>query len=137
MPAFNKERAAMILVDALYKGDEQAAQDWGVTRQTVRNYRRRLNSDTGLYSFFESKKALVEKDWSNEAQDAIRASVHFIRRAALRSKPSPEMVHAIAGALKIVSEAMGQKRLIDVRTAGNHRANGTEYRALASEFSNN
>lgn len=137
MPTFNAERAAMILVDALFKGDEQAAFDWGISKRTIQRFRKRLATDEGLASFVASKKTLAEQDWSKEANAAITAAVHYIRRAALKSKPSPEMVHAMAGALKIVSEALAQKRLIDVRTNGVCRADGTEHHALASEFSAN
>ncbi len=45
MPAFNPDRAALILLDSILLGDERASEKWKVTVRTIENHRARLKSD--------------------------------------------------------------------------------------------
>ena len=114
--AYNRDRAAMVLVDASFYGDAAAAKRMGVTIRSVENYRKRLETDAELVALFASKKRLFEQSWASELPTAIRACIGFIVRAAQDGNTKdPEMVHAIAGALKIVTDAGFAKAILDVK----------------------
>lgn len=113
---FNYERAASVLVDAAYTNDEKAAEKWGVTRQSVYNWRQRLAEDEKLLTLFDAKKERFEAEWAQELPNAIRACIDFIKRAAQEaSHTKPDVIYSVAGALKIVSDIQMSKDIIDAR----------------------
>lgn len=118
---FNAERAAVILVEAAYKGEKQAAKDWGITTRSLRNWRRRLDSDESFSAIFRHKKELAEKDWAQDAPLTIRAAMAFIRRASQSESQDPEMVHAVAGAMKLLADVTLTKQVLDARVAHANR----------------
>ena len=69
----NYERAAAILVDAAYLGDEAAAKKWQVSVRTIKNYRDRLKVDAKLSEFFHRKRGVAEGHWSTELKRALRS----------------------------------------------------------------
>lgn len=110
------DKAAAILVDAAYQGDEEAARLWGISERTVKNYRARLADDSRLTLIFREKRALVERDWADALPATIQAAADFIQRAAKQGNPrDPAMVHAVAGGMKLVSEVMFVKQMLDAR----------------------
>ena len=115
---FNYERAAAVLVDALYRGDVEAAQRHGVTRRSLYNWRYRLATDQRLAQLFDEKRRQAEAEWVPQFVPAIRDAVEFLRRAAQELDPTdPDAVHAVAGALKILSEIAMMKEVLDARLA--------------------
>lgn len=118
MPTFNHELAATVLVEAIYIGDRQAAQKYGVSERTIRNWRKRLADDPHFAAFFQHKKSASERDWGADLIPAIRASIEFVQRAARElDTANPEAVHAVAGALKILTEVALTREVIDARLA--------------------
>lgn len=71
----NYERAAAILVDAAYLGDEVAAKKWDVTTRTIENYRTRLKTDVKLSELFARKRAAAEGNWVSELKRALRTGL--------------------------------------------------------------
>lgn len=71
----NYERAAAILVDAAYLGDEIAAKKWNVTTRTVENYRARLKTDPKLSELFARKRAAAEGSWASELKRALQSTM--------------------------------------------------------------
>lgn len=69
----NRERAAAILVDAAYMGDEEAAKKWKVTVRTIFNYRERLKSDAILSELFHQKRAVAEVNWVSRLKKTMGA----------------------------------------------------------------
>jgi len=125
-PNFNAEKAAMALVDALLTTDIAAAEKWEVSRRTILNWRKRLDTDPEFSRLFQEKRAAVEKEWADELPAAIRASVDFIKRSAQSTNVSdPDMLHSMAGALKILTETAAMRQLLDARLAPQARPNGT------------
>lgn len=113
------------MVDAAYLGDAPAAQKWGLSERTVQNYRARLAQDSRLALSFHEKRQLVEQDWAAELPAAIRAGAAFIRRAAEQGDPTdPDMVHAVAGGMKLVAEVLFAKRVLDARMRDDVRDSG-------------
>lgn len=137
--SFDTERAATILVEAAYKGDKAATAEWGLTTRTLRNWRQRLNTDAAFAELFRQKRAAVEKDWAQDAPQAIRAAIAFIQRAAANGKTTPAMVHAVAGAMKLLADVTLTKQVLDARLAERNRPAGNGHREVAGagEFSAN
>lgn len=72
---FNYERAAAVLVDAAYLGDEPAAKKWNITTRTIENYRARLKDDPKLSELFLQKRAAAEGSWVVELRRALQATL--------------------------------------------------------------
>lgn len=70
----NYERAAAILVDAAYLGDEQAAKKWKITVRTIFNYRDRLKTDAKLSELFRQKRAAAEGNWVSELKRGLTSA---------------------------------------------------------------
>lgn len=117
------DKVAMILVEAFLFGDEQAAKRNGLGLRTIQNYKSRMRTTPELAEKFIQKKEIVESDWANEIKPAMIAAVDYLKRASQSNDTSPEMVHAIAGAAKILSGIGMTKELVDARVRS---FNGTE-----------
>jgi len=118
VPAFNYDLAATVLVEAAYSGDNVAAQKYGKSVRTIQRWRRRMAEDRHLSSFVAQKKAQAEREWAKELAPAIRAAIEFVQRAAQHMEPAdPEALHAMAGALKILTEVAMTKEVLDARLA--------------------
>lgn len=113
------ERIARVLVEATMagpKGDAKICARHGISIRTLQNYRKRLESDDELARICAEKKAVAIESWSQEVPAAMRASVDFLRRAAESGDPSdPQMVHSIAGSLKMLSEVAATWKVLDAR----------------------
>lgn len=117
--AFNYERAAAALVDALLTNDRAAAEKYGVSRKSIEGWRLRLAEDDVLREFFANKKAEQDRAWANEIPAALASCIDFLRRAANECDPrDPDAVHAVAGALKIMAEVVMVREIVDARLAG-------------------
>lgn len=112
-----KERIAEILVDAyLTRKDSETAKKHGISVKSLYNYRKRLDEDAELAELFREKKAIASEGWADEVPGAMRASVTFLREAAERGERSdPEMVHAIAGSMKLLSEVASTWKFLELK----------------------
>lgn len=116
MSTFNYELAATVLVDAAYTTDTKAAEKHDVSERSVRRWRNRLDRDEKLASLVLHKKRLAEQDWATELAPAIRASIDYLRRAAETADTSdPDVIHAVAGALKMLTSVALTKKVLDDR----------------------
>lgn len=115
-PRLSNDRVATILVEALFFGDIRTANKWGIHKQTIHNYRKRLSNDTnGLVTVFENKRQLFQEEWIDDVPVTVRLAMDYIKRASQEADITPENIHAIAGALKIVAEVGLTKEMLDVR----------------------
>lgn len=118
----DNDRAAAILVDAAYRGDEAAAELWGISPRTVQNYRARLADDPELALIFHEKRRGVERDWAASLPATIHAGTEFVQRAARQGDPKdPNMVNAVAGAIKQIAEIWFVKQMLDLRLRADER----------------
>lgn len=123
MPTFNYELASTVLVEAAYQGDDVAAKKYGVSVRSVRRWRKRIDEDERLASFVRIKKDRMEQRWADELPSAIRASITYLQNAAQEvNKRDPDAIHAVAGALKILSDVALTKEVLDARLAKQHRS---------------
>ncbi|MEM4406552.1 MAG: hypothetical protein QXS68_05850 [Candidatus Methanomethylicaceae archaeon] len=120
---FKKERIAQILVESLFYGINQTAEKYQVTPRIIRRWRSLLEVDVELLELFESKKSLVQQRWVNEAGAFISKGFQYLHQAAESQNVSPEMIHAIAGAMKIASEIVLVREVLDARLSGQSREN--------------
>lgn len=108
------ERKAAALADAAVLGDQAAADKHGIKVRTLRRYRTHARRDGGLLARAAfGKVEQSQREWLPVAQaalvemtDALQAAV---TRMLSRKNLRPEDVHAAAGALKIVSDAMDSR----------------------------
>lgn len=112
----NYERAAMVLVTATYLGEREAAKRYKLHEQTVRKYQIRLNTDPKLLKMYKDKKEKYESDWVEMCPIAIREGINYLLRALQDLDTSkPENLHAVMGAIKIVTEVGLAKEIVDVK----------------------
>ncbi len=125
----NLDRVAMILVEASFFGDKQAAEKWGISPTTVANYRRRLNlnTDKGLVELFDQKRQEFENNWTQKIPLAIMAGTDALIKAFQEADlKDPAVIHSIAGAMKIMTEIGLAKEVIDVRLGKFDRPDGEQ-----------
>lgn len=135
MATFDYERAAMILAEMPFNDDATLSQRYKISIRTLERYRSRLRTDEKLAAFVAAKKAALEREWANELAPAIREAIRFLQRAAREAHPGdPNAIHAVAGALKILSEVSMTKEVIGARLAGTDRTQRAEAGTLAATY---
>lgn len=111
---FNPERAAAILLEAQLTTDKAAVENHGISARTLFNWRERLYTDETFSDIFRRKKELSERDWASSLAPAIRDGIDFLARAGREANhKDPEVIHAIAGALKILTTTATKKEVLD------------------------
>ncbi len=121
----NVDRATSVLVEALYFGDKEAARHYDLSIRTINNYRTRVNTDEDFAQSFKQKKEEFERNWADEIPAAIRAGTRFLLKSFQEADhKDPIVIHAVAGAMKILTEIGLAKEIIDVRLGEYSRQNG-------------
>lgn len=121
----NVDRATSVLVEAVYFGDKEAARRYDLSIRTIDNYRRRVNTDKDFAQLFKQKKAEFERNWADEIPAAIRAGTRFLLKSFQEADHTDAtVIHAVAGAMKILTEIGLAKEIIDVRLGEYSRQNG-------------
>lgn len=127
MSVFRPELAATVLVEAAYSSDKEAAKKYGITERTIRNWKKRLDTDPDFSVLFQNKRQVFEATWADEAPEALKAGIEFLKHAALQAKKinssKPELIHAVAGSTKILFEILAVKQVLDVRIPQQNRPN--------------
>lgn len=109
MTALNKELAAEALIDAMFTTDEKAGQKYGISTKTLQRYRKQLaDGDPELSGFVHTKKTARDAAWADSLPSALAKGLHALETCftAVQSDPEalkkPEVIHALAGAYRIV-----------------------------------
>lgn len=131
MSKFNADFAATVLLEAAFTTDKAVCVKYGITDRTLRNYRQRLAADANFSAIFHTKKESVDKAWADELGTALRKGIRLIAECAdgfgqdeQMYKRNPELIAAIAGAVKICAEVYYTGKVIDARLAGQDRSAG-------------
>lgn len=105
-PQYTPERAAAILAESEIFGDIRSCEKWGITRMTLHNYRRRLAEDAELLQVYTLKKRILLMDWQQDATKTIKIGLAELNRRipAATNEEDAKLIHAIAGAVKVVGE---------------------------------
>ncbi len=135
---FKPEIAAAVLLAALYTTDEIACKQYGVSVRSLLNWRNRLAEDPEFAEIFLTKKRALDAAWAEKLPLALSRSIDLISEcaAAIAVDPmmrkNPNVIHAIAGAIKICAEVHYTGKLIDARLADPNRPTGEILRSGAS-----
>lgn len=116
----NYERAAAILVDAAYLGDEEAAKKWKITVRTIYNYREKLKTDAKLSELFKRKRALAEGSWVSELKRALRTTLH-----------KATMIVECIEPVEVIETELGQEQRVNVPALRTLIAAGKELGEIA------
>ncbi len=131
---FKPHLAAVVLVEAAYRGDDEAAARWNVTTTSIRNWRARLDQDAEFCAIFANKKDRFEAGWRDELGSALRAGIDFLRRAAMVANPRDhEVIFSIAGAVKILADVNVSMDILNARLAELGRETRETDSALAAD----
>jgi hypothetical protein len=109
--------AATVLLEAVYSGDEKAAAKFAVSLRTLRRWRARLPTDADLAGIFHHKKEKFDAAWVDRLAVPIQAAMDFLGDACqtmdARQKNNPEMIKAVADALKVMCELSLTSRFLN------------------------
>jgi hypothetical protein len=155
MSPTKREKIATLIVEAATTSDKAVCAKYGITVRTLQRYRKLLDSAApeqaktdekapeevtkatetvaatpSLSQLVADKKAKVEEGWADEIPGALREAIGFLRRAAKdASTKDPAAIHAVAGAMKLLSETSATWKVLDARLARQNRpvqpANGS------------
>lgn len=123
MPATPEQRKATleyraeILVEAyVSRDDKKTAAAHGIADRTLRAWRQQLGTDAQFAEILRAKKRLAENSWADSVPLTLRRALDFIGRAATEGDTkSPDMLHAVAGAFKLVAEVDQQRFMLERR----------------------
>ena len=123
---FSKEQIAQILVESVYLGERETADKYQIATITIQRWWRKVEIDTELFKLVEIKKRMFSRKWVDKAGAFIDQAFDYLNNASHSKNVTPEMVHAIAGALKIASEIVAIREVLDARLSGQDRENDTQ-----------
>lgn len=123
---FDKEKIAQILVEAIFTNVRDTANKYGIAERTIERWRDKVEIDTELSKLVEIKKHAFQRRWVDEAGAFISQGFKYLHEAANSPNLSPDMVHAIAGAMKIASEIVTIREVLDARLSGQDREDDTQ-----------
>lgn len=125
MSTLNKELAAEVLLTAIFTTDEQACQKYGVSLRTLQRWRRKfVDGDPELAGCVATKKAAFDAVWAESLPAALARGIKALEKCftEIHSDPrackNPVVLHALAGAFRIVAEVHLTSKVIDSRIGG-------------------
>lgn len=124
---FSDDQIAQILVEAAYRGDNDTAIKYGIAVRTIQRWRDLSETNLLMAKLIAEKKTVFERGWADEAAAALKAGLEFLKEAAQKtSKTDPAAIHAVAGAVKIASEVLITREVLDARLSGTNRKDNTQ-----------
>jgi hypothetical protein len=124
---FSEDRMAQILVEAAYRGDYDTAAKHGIHVRTIQRWRDLSEINPRLSRLIAEKKVDFERGWADEAAGALKAGLEFLKSAAQSvDKKDPAAIHAVAGAVKIASEVLITREVLDARLSGTSREDDSQ-----------
>lgn len=101
-PAYDRDRASEVLVDAIMLGDASAADRHGCSKRTVERYRQRMATDPALSALVEEKKKAQVGEWAAARTRFLRSAIAKLE--TLVAGATGEQIREVAGAIKIVGD---------------------------------
>lgn len=115
MAKTNPDFIAQVVLDSMYASDEEVARKHNISMRTVRNYRKLVEADSGVAAVFQLKKMKSDEAWAHQIPGALRAVLKWVEDSMPSMPPTPDTLHAAAGAAKLLSEIEMTRRIIDDR----------------------
>lgn len=105
-PKRDNERAARLLIEAMLHGDVTAAEQAGVSRQTIYRYRKALLEDPELLQLFtEHSRELLKRNWADALDSALEQTITQLSlHIAGLPMGSPASVEVLTEAFRALSE---------------------------------
>jgi hypothetical protein len=121
-PEQHRIRREQAIADAAMLGDPAALAKHGISQRTLTRYRASARRDPSLAGNVLSKvEAAQSLDWLRTAEKALddmtQAVQETVARMGRKRRQTPEELHAMCGALKIVSEAVDARSYLMLRLA--------------------
>lgn len=141
----NRELAAAVLIEAVFTTDADACAKFGISLRSLQNYRKLLHSDTELAAIFATKKVLFDRAWADDLLRALKNAAMFLVEATtearnnITAQTTPEMIAAVAGALKLCADIHLTSKVLDARIAQPNRTSHglpEQVPAPTAEYSN-
>jgi hypothetical protein len=123
---FSNEQISQILVEAMFTSEQNTANKYGIAVRTINRWQEKALIDLELSKLIEIKKRMYYRRWVDKAGAALDHGIEYISRAMQTQTVTPEMLHAAAGALKIISEIITLREVLDARLSGQDRENNTQ-----------
>lgn len=123
---FPDEQIAQIVVEAMFTSVRDAANKYGISERTVERWRDKVEINPYLSKLVEIKKRAFQRRWVDEAGAFISQGFAYLHKAANSQNLSAEMIHAIAGAMKIASEIVTIREVLDARLSGQDREDDSQ-----------
>ena len=92
-------------------GDAAAAQKWGLSDRSIRNYRARLDDDPELAALFYAKKAALMGAWGDAAGRFLGRALERLELLVAEAD-HPSYIGDIADAVKVVGELAIAKEVL-------------------------
>ena len=128
MPAqLSKELVATVLVEALYTTDDIACARYDISTQSLRRYRRTLPDDLELSAIVATKKLAFDREWAADFPVMLKKGAQVLNecfdavRGDEKAKKDPQVIAALAGAMKLAADIHLTGRVIDARLADSDR----------------
>jgi transposase-like protein len=114
---YSLEQQARIILEAVNGDPDATCSRHGITRRTLQRWRKSLKvGDTELSRNVAEKKRALDDAWAEKIPGCLSACVEYITEAASQVlRTDPQAIHAVAGAMKLVSEVAATWKIIDAR----------------------
>jgi hypothetical protein len=123
MPAsIDRDLAATVLLEAVYTTDELATKKYGVSVRSLQRWRRQFaDGDPELAGLVATKRAALDAAWAENLPAVLSKGVQaldscfVVIQGDAEAKKNPNVIHAVAGALRICAEIHYTGKVIDAR----------------------
>lgn len=123
---FSRETIAQILVEATIYGVQKTAEKYRIKPRQLRVWRTRMHNDLDLQELYNQALQAHQKRWVEEAGKFLSQGFTYLQEASRTQVSSPEMIHAIAGALKIANEIILTQEILNAKFTQQNRDNDSE-----------
>lgn len=114
------EYAIRILIDCATNAtsDKSAAEKYGVSRKSIGNYRRRLETDRAFAAYFATKLEQAQDDWIKDVPSCIKAGIEFLQKSCQQADcTNADVINAINTTIKTLAEVALTREMIDRQLA--------------------
>ncbi len=123
---FTKEQIAQIIVETMFGNVHEVAKKYGIAERSIMRWYDKVEIDVELSDLVKEKRRLFQKRWVEPAGAFLNQAFVYLQKVANTPNQSPDMVHAIAGAMKIASEIITIREILDARLTGENRVDDTQ-----------
>lgn len=114
-PPENRQEMAQALVEAGMSGDAATAKKYGVTTQTLRNYRKLLKDDPSFFALFEKTASpVLTRPWADDLDDALRKTIaKMLEMVQAQGNTDPDALQAVTKAFSAMAEMQLTKEYLN------------------------